>query len=68
MQKTGKVERITYNLKEASSALGISEATVRRLANRGEIDSMKLAGRRCVSAKSLFSYVEKQRLATINSL
>lgn len=45
---TTNVERLAYSVREVSSALGISEASVYALLRDGTIPSVKLGGRRLI--------------------
>lgn len=45
--------RLTFNVYEVAEQLGISHWTVRRAIEKGEIDSVRIGGRRLVPAREL---------------
>lgn len=57
----GKIEKITYNIKEAIEATGLGEWHWRRAVECGDIPHSKIGNRILFTREDLFKHVEKQR-------
>ncbi len=58
--KADGVPRLTYNVKEAAAALGISTHTMYNLINREGFPTVKVGGRRLISVELLAEWVRTQ--------
>lgn len=56
----GGVQRLTYNVKEAAAALGISTRSMYDLINREGFPTVKVGGRRLISVELLAEWVRAQ--------
>lgn len=56
----GGVRKLAYTVDEAAQALGVSRASVYNLIHAGGFPSMKLRGRRLISAELLAEWVRQQ--------
>lgn len=56
----GGVRRLAYTVDEAAQALGVSRASVYNLIHQSGFPSMKLRGRRLISAELLAEWVRQQ--------
>lgn len=56
----GGVQRLTYNVKEAAAALGISTRSMYDLINQEGFPTVKLGGRRLISVELLAEWVRAQ--------
>lgn len=54
------VQRLTYNVKEAAAALGISTHSMYNLINREGFPTLKVGGRRLISVELLSDWVRAQ--------
>lgn len=56
----GGVPKLAYSVEEAAEALGVSRALVYRLIHQSGFPSVKLRGRRLISAELLAEWVRQQ--------
>lgn len=56
----GGVQKLAYSVEEAAEALGVSRALVYRLIHQSGFPSVKLRGRRLISAELLAEWVRQQ--------
>lgn len=54
------VDKLTYNVSEAATALGVSRPTIYRLLRRKDFPSLKVGGRTLVSRAGLERWVDQQ--------
>lgn len=54
------IQRLTYNVKEAAAALGISTRSMYDLINREGFPTVKVGGRRLISVELLAEWVRQQ--------
>jgi excisionase family DNA binding protein len=52
-EEAARVERLSYSIPEAASAIGVSESTVKRLIHKGELECIKLLRRTVVPVASI---------------
>lgn len=50
-------DRLTYTLNEAASMMGVHPSTIRNWIDQGRMPSLKIGGRRMVSARALAALV-----------
>lgn len=56
----GHIPKLAYSVDEAAEALGVSRASVYQLIHRKDFPSVKLRGRRLISAELLAEWVRAQ--------
>lgn len=54
-------DKLAYNVPEAASAIGISRANMFERISKGEIPSVKVAGRRLILREDLEAYLKAHR-------
>lgn len=57
--------RLTYTVDEAAGLLGISRATIYRLAVRNELTMIKILGRTVIEGAELVAMVERMKAASL---
>ena len=66
-QDLGEPEPLTVSIRTASAMLGIGRSTLYVLLGAGEIETIRVGGRRLVMVTSLKAFVESQRDTTNSS-
>ena len=53
-EKSGsRLARAAYSIREVAEQLGVSEASIWRAIKRGELDGIRIGGRRVITARSI---------------
>lgn len=60
MEQTIKIEKLTYSVREAAEALGVSESKMYQIIRMDGFPLVKLGGRNLISVKGLARWVEEQ--------
>jgi len=55
-------EKLTYSLRDAEKALGISHATIYEIINNGQLKTFRIGRRRFISSEALCNFIKEREL------